>query len=343
MDSLSQLTLGAAVGEAVLGRKVGNKAILWGAIAGTIPDLDVFAAPLMNTVQGLLFHRSMTHSITFSILAAPLFGWLVYKLYKKRGKEEASWRAWSWLFFWALVTHPLLDNFTNWGTQFFWPFSHYRVAFNTIFIVDPLYTVPFLITVIVCLFLNRKNSKRRIFNFTGLTISTLYLAFTVFNKQYIDSKFEKSLSNQNIAFEQFMTNPTPLNNILWYGMVKTDENFLLGYYSLMDKEDHISFIELPRNEEDFPDLQQNKKIKLLEFISKGYYNFKKQDDHLYFNDLRFGLMNAWEDGPPKYAFSYLIKEKRDGTLKIITRSPREEGFKKEMFTQLYKRMIGQKL
>ena len=48
MDSLTQIVLGAAVGEATLGRKVGNKALLWGAIAGTIPDLDVVYIKLIG-------------------------------------------------------------------------------------------------------------------------------------------------------------------------------------------------------------------------------------------------------------------------------------------------------
>ena len=43
MDSLTQIVLGASVGEAALGRKVGNRAMVWGAIAGTIPDLDVIS------------------------------------------------------------------------------------------------------------------------------------------------------------------------------------------------------------------------------------------------------------------------------------------------------------
>ena len=80
MDSLTQIVLGAAVGEAVLGRKVGNKALLYGAIAGTIPDLDVISRSFVDTVTALEFHRGFTHSIVFSVLFAPVFGWLVSRL-----------------------------------------------------------------------------------------------------------------------------------------------------------------------------------------------------------------------------------------------------------------------
>ena len=34
MDAVTQIALGAAVGEATLGKKAGNKAVVWGAIAG---------------------------------------------------------------------------------------------------------------------------------------------------------------------------------------------------------------------------------------------------------------------------------------------------------------------
>lgn len=75
MDSLTQIVLGAAVGELVLGKKVGNKAILWGAIAGTIPDLDVLTRPFVDGLRANELHRGVTHSILFSAVMAPLLGW----------------------------------------------------------------------------------------------------------------------------------------------------------------------------------------------------------------------------------------------------------------------------
>jgi inner membrane protein len=82
MDSLTQIILGAACGEAVLGRKIGNKGLLFGAMGGTIPDLDVFFGGLIytNEIDIMLFHRGFMHSILFSVLAGFLFGWLAFKL-----------------------------------------------------------------------------------------------------------------------------------------------------------------------------------------------------------------------------------------------------------------------
>ena len=151
MDSLSQLVLGASVGEAVLGKRIGNKALLYGAIAGTIPDLDVLATRFTDTITGIELHRGFSHSIVFCILAAPVFGLLVHSIEKK---INLGWRPWALLFFWGLLTHTFLDVFTTWGTQLFWPLPT-RLAFNSVFVIDPLYTLPLLVCVLLLLFSKR--------------------------------------------------------------------------------------------------------------------------------------------------------------------------------------------
>ena len=192
MDSLTQIVLGAAVGEAVLGKKVGNKAMLYGAIAGTIPDLDILASYVTDTVTALEIHRGFTHSIFFSVFFAPIFGWLVsrYESYK-------DFKAWSWLFFWAFLTHPILDAHTTWGTQLFWPLE-YRLAFKSIFVIDPLYTLPFLLFLILAMFQKRDAPKRRLYNKVGIIISSSYLLLTFVLKGMAFNEFEMALKDQHI-------------------------------------------------------------------------------------------------------------------------------------------------
>ena len=197
MDSLTQIVLGAAVGEAVLGKKVGNKAMLYGAIAGTIPDLDVIARYFVDTVTATEWHRGFSHSILFSVLCAPLFGWMVWKLHSKAG---ASWKDWSWLFFWGLFTHPILDAFTTWGTQLFWPFD-VRLAFQNIFVIDPLYTLPFLIFLVLSAFEKRTSINRGRYSRLGLIISSSYLVLTLVLKGISYHFFVTGLEAQTIAFQ----------------------------------------------------------------------------------------------------------------------------------------------
>ena len=143
MDLVTQTALGAVVGEVVLGRKAGNKAILWGAAGGLIPDLDVLVVPLFSEVDGLFVHRGFSHSLVFAFLLAPLLGWLIYRIHRK--KMTITWRDWSLLVFWAAFTHPVLDYLTTYGTGAFLPFSGYRLEFGTIGIVDIFYTLPIIL------------------------------------------------------------------------------------------------------------------------------------------------------------------------------------------------------
>ena len=83
MDSLTQIVLGASVGELVLGKKIGNKAILWGAVAGTIPDLDVLLRYFTDEISATEMHRGFSHSIVFAVLIAPLLAWIANKLNQK--------------------------------------------------------------------------------------------------------------------------------------------------------------------------------------------------------------------------------------------------------------------
>ncbi len=321
MDTITQMTLGAAVGEATLGKKVGNKAILWGAVAGTLPDLDILAGPFLDPVSRMAFHRGMTHSVTFALLFAPLLGYLIYRIYQRR---EASWRDWSLLVFWAVVTHPLLDNFTSYGTQFFWPFSDYRIAWSTIFVIDPLYTLPLLIGVIAVMFLHRTSSRRRLLNYVGIGVSTAYLALTVVNKVYINSVFQDQLHQQNIAHSRILTSPTPFNNILWRGVAQGTEGYWEGYYSWFDKNQRVLFQFTRANHQALDHLKEQPSIKKLRWLTDGFYTVNSRNGFLYLNDMRYGRLNGWGKLEGEFVFSFRIQEKNlsaDRSLRVWRERP----------------------
>jgi inner membrane protein len=117
MDSLTQIALGAAVGEVALGRKIGNRAVLWGGICGMFPDLDV-VIPLGDAVKDFTYHRSASHSLFVLTLLTPFFVWMIIKLHPKTNHYRNRLVA---LVFLAFTTHILLDCFTVYGTQAFWP------------------------------------------------------------------------------------------------------------------------------------------------------------------------------------------------------------------------------
>ncbi len=295
MDSLTQIVLGAACGEAVLGKKIGNKALLFGAIGGTIPDLDVFIGSLLyhNEIDAMLFHRGFMHSILFSILGAFLIGWLVHKLYDT-GKRlhTTTQKDWILLFFWSLFTHPILDCFTPYGTQLFAPFSNYRVAFNNIAVADPLYTAPFLISLTILMFYKRQNSKRQFWLRLGVGLSSVYMLFTIFNKIYIDSVFKSSLKSEHISYDRYSTQPSILNNILWYGVAETETSYRVAFYSLFDTTNQFSeWQTIPKLRAIKPEDYEG--LKGLIWFSNGYYNVAPVTNNEYlYKDLRYPLVQT---------------------------------------------------
>lgn len=330
MDSLTQIVLGAAVGEVVLGRKVGNKAMIYGAVAGTIPDLDVFIGNFYDTVTALEIHRGFTHSVVFSLLAAPIFGFIVSRIH-----QQASWKDWSKLMFWSLFTHPLLDCFTTWGTQLFWPLD-LRIAFKSIFVIDPLYTLPFLICLIVASRFHRTSSKRQKFNSLGLLLSSSYLFITLLMKGITFAEFEDALHQQEIDYSNVETKPTPFNALLWSANVKTEDNFLIGEYSIFDTQP-IKFRVYPKQHQKIDQYRSYENLNRLIDVTNGWYTITEKEGNLYLNDLRFGLVSLNPDSE-KFAFSYKLEEKNNELL--ITEEPKNRADAQKLFVELWSRLKG---
>lgn len=339
MDSLTQIVLGAACGEAVLGKKIGNKALLFGAIGGTVPDLDVYVGSLLygNEIDAMLFHRGFMHSILFSVLATFALSWLVFKLYNSGKRKGTTTQAnWVSLFFWSLFTHPILDCFTPYGTQLFAPFSNYRVALNNIAVADPAYTLPFLICVVVLMFFNRNSQKRRLWLKLGLGISSVYMVFTLGNKLYVDSVFKKSLNENQINAKRFSTQPAIFNNILWYGIAETNTGYVVADYSLFDtKNRFLNFKTVPKQRDLKPTGYTD--IKGLAWFSNQYYSIYKIDENEYqYNDLRYPLLDT--ENPNSSVFSLLLY-RENNRLNMKPFEPKFDDFNDTM-KSLWERVKG---
>ncbi|MDG2448397.1 MAG: metal-dependent hydrolase, partial [Saprospiraceae bacterium] len=213
MDSITQAVLGAAIGEAVAGRKIGHKAAIAGAVIGTIPDLDVLFIPFLDEMTKMSFHRGYSHSILFCLVTAFLIAFAMSKI---KWIGDLSYRkAWMVSFF-ALFTHVLLDAFTTYGTQLLLPFSDWRISFDSINIVDPIYTLPLMTGLGFSIYLyNKKDSRRSLPNNLGLIASSIYLLFTLANKQHIQKEFYNQLKSQNLPSYGLLTVPVKIGNVQW--------------------------------------------------------------------------------------------------------------------------------
>lgn len=335
MDSLTQLTIGAAIGEAVLGKKLGNKAILWGAAAGTLPDLDVFPGMLLDTPDRLLFHRGFTHSLVFVVAATLIFAPLFYRYYKNQTTKK------EWYLYFGLIFGfgVLIDAFTTYGTQLLWPLR-YRFEFNTIFVVDPLFTLPMLFALIPAMFRSKNHRNRTRLVNAGLMISGIYLLFTLANKQFISHSFRSALENQEIEYSGMVTNPTPLNQVLWTAVVETGDQYLIGYYSHFDVDRNVNFVALQKNHQLLESYARFDNVQKIIRFTKGYYTVEKIDQGFLINDLRFGQITDWETGEGEFVFRYIINT--DETPPAVTQADRTFEGSGKLLTQLWQRMWGKR-
>lgn len=337
MDSLTQIVLGASVGEAILGKKVGYRAAIWGAIAGTIPDLDVLAKYLMNPIDSLLVHRGFSHSILFCLLAAPLMGFIVHKIHKN---QSATVKDWSWLFFWGFYTHPLLDAFTTWGTQLFWPIES-RLAFKSIFVIDPVYTLPFLLFLLLAITQKKESPKRHMWNRLGLLVSTSYLLLTFLNKLMLTPVFEAALDKQGIQYTRIETKPMPLQNFLWTANVEADSGYYIGYYSRFDRDKNVRFHYYPHNKH-LLEAHQSEAIAKAIFMTQNWYAVDLKEDTFVIHDLRFGIMGDFNTGEGEFVFDYLAIPFQDSDSMDYHIEQKRNSFENgaELFDALSRRIKG---
>lgn len=284
MDSLTQLTLGAAVGEAVLGRRAGRKAAAWGAVCGTLPDLDTLY-PFADAVAAFTWHRGYSHSLLVLCLLAPLLAWLIVKIHPQ---ERARLHRWLLLTLLALLTHALLDCFTVYGTQIFLPFSDLPVAWSAVFIIDPFYTAPLAAGVLCAVFLRH----RRRWNYAGLTLSAVYLIAALAVKAQVNAAAEHNIAAQNIAATKTLTTPMPFNIALWRVLVMEDGGYREGFYSLLDDDDGIGFTRHASDDRLLGDAG-GEDFARLRWFSRGFYKVWRDGGRIIFSDLRMGMLETF--------------------------------------------------
>lgn len=293
MDSLTQAALGAAVGHVAAGKEAGRKAIVVGAVAGTLPDLDVLFSPLMDSVAQLAWHRGISHSFLFAVVAAPAFGAIARRLL---GPDSASFARWSMLAFWAFVTHGLLDSLTIYGTGLFEPFSDARLAFNLLFIIDPVYTLPLLFGLIMAARTKTDRLRSVRWCVIGLAVSTLYLGFAGLSKSHANRVFEEHFAEKGLPGVEFMSSATPFNTLLWRGLARTDDGHYEAFYSIVADDEPSGFRFIPRSQELLDPIEGTRALAGAKWFSQGFYAAGLVDGSPVLHDLRFGQV-GFDGGP----------------------------------------------
>jgi inner membrane protein len=294
MDSVTQVLLGASIGVAVMGRRTALwKSALWGGVAGLLPDLDVLldhGDPILNMIR----HRAESHALLLLTLFAFPMAWAVSRIHC----QPQLYARWWWALMLALVTHPLLDLMTIYGTQVFHPFSDEAYGLGSMFIVDPVYSLPLLAGVVAALRVKTVGRALAI-NGWALAFSTAYLAWSALAQWGVTQHARQSLQAQGLPSQHLLVTPAPLSTLVWRVVALDGERFHEGFYALMDGGRTIRFVAherggaLAAQNADHPQLQR------LARFTDGFFKVQRNNDKLVVTDLRMGQ-------EPDYVFSFDI-------------------------------------
>ncbi len=306
MDSITQMALGASIAGAVAGKTLGRTALITGAALGTLPDLDVildYGSAVANFTQ----HRGFTHSLFVLIplaivLAAALWRW----------RPTLGFPRWLALTLLVLVTHPLLDSFTTYGTQIFWPLGT-PVALSSIFIIDPLYTLPLLAGCLV--FLLRPAAPRALA--AGLAVSTLYLGWTLFAQQIITERVQPALADAGLQDARVLVQPMPFNTVLWRATALTEREHVEIVTGFFDGDAPLNLEYFPRRPDLARALSAFPEAQRLEWFTRGFLEYGTQDNRVTATDIRLGI-------PGAHPFTFVLARQTGDELQPLTssRTPR---------------------
>ncbi len=292
MDSLSQAVLGASVAGACAPAGHRGKAMLLGAGLGTLPDLDVFI-DFGGAVENFTYHRGFSHSL-FVLAPFSVMLWLLLRRWWAPVREDPlRWLAAISL---TLLTHPLLDAHTAYGTQLFWPLTVPPASWATLFIIDPLYTLPLLIGVLVATFRRRvAGTALRV----GLVISTLYVGWSWIAQTIVERNVEDALAKMQLQDAPVFMTPTPFNTLLWRVVVMTEDGHLEGFDSLLVDEGTMRFAEYPSDTDAMQQASDMWAVGRLRWFAQDFVKAWVEDDRLIMSDLRMGQ-------EPFYVFSHAV-------------------------------------
>ncbi|MBZ5859208.1 metal-dependent hydrolase [Flavihumibacter profundi] len=335
MDSITHIALGACIGEVFFDKKIGKKALLWGALAQSLPDIDFIAGGWMPVAQELLAHRGFTHSILFIAIMTPVMSLTADRVHRP---HDIAMKKWLLFFGFEMLVHIFLDGFNNYGTGWLEPFSHQRFSFNAIYVADPFFSLWPGIAAAVLFLIPIFSPRRKFWYRFGILLPAFYLCYCTINKITIDRDVRKILASQHIPSERYFTTPAPLNNWLWYVVSGNDSGYYVGFRSLFDREKQMTFNFFPRNDSLLKPMANHEDLQRLVRFSQQFYTVEKWGDSLVFNDLRFGQIIGWKDPREKFVFHYFLQHPNDN--KLVVQRGRFAKWDKEVALSLIQRIGG---
>ncbi len=313
MDSLSQIVLGGALAAAIAPAGHRRAALLAGAALGTLPDLDGIPLALLfdDPVMRMTWHRSLSHSL----FVLPFVATLIWWLYKRRGGRVAeSPVRWFFAMQAALITHPLLDAFTVYGTQLWWPLKTPPTMWSSLFIIDPLYTLWLLIACVVAWRARERAIAQRAL-VAGLVLSTAYVGWSLLAKARVDRAADEALAAIGLQDAPRFSVPMPFNTLLWRVVAMTPEGYVEGERSLVADRGAMRFVARPSDVAALREVADYDAVARLRWFNHGFMKAQQRDGTLVVSDLRMGL-------EPDYIFNFAVAERNSPAWREIP--PRQQ-------------------
>ena len=287
MDPLSQACLGASLSQSSTGdRSKQLSALIIGGLSGMVPDLDVFIRSAEDPLLFLEYHRQFTHSLFFVPFGALICTFLFYLFMKK----NLSFKQIYLFSFLGFATHGLLDACTSYGTQLYWPFSSLRVAWNTVSIIDPLFTLPVLLLILLAVI-----KKEALYARLSLLYVVLFMSFGLLQKQRAEEVINELAQSRGHQIEKVLAKPSFANRHVWKLMYEHDGRFYVDAVKLLWRAQVIqgSSVQKLDIERDFPwlssDSQQAKDIERFRWFSNDFLALSESDEN-FIIDARYSFL-----------------------------------------------------
>jgi inner membrane protein len=290
MELITQGILGAAVSQAGFQRRLGRRAALWGAIIGLLPDADVIVGLSKDPFAEALYHRGFTHSLWFAPTLAPLLGYLLWLFYKRHTPDNPG-ELFSWiaLSFWALITHPLLDVFTVYGTQLLSPFSNFRFCFPSIPIVEPIYSLTLLAGVIAALVFHKRSILACILVSLSLLLTSSYLFYGLEINDKAETFARSQLEHEGLKLPQLRVYTTLFTMDSRRVVLQTPSETRIGFISVKNPKP-IEWIHIPKSQQPFlSEIKDTRAFQIFNWFTSNDYFVTTEVGRFRIHDARYGL------------------------------------------------------
>lgn len=297
MDPLSQASLGASLSQSFAKDKTRQiSAMIVGALAGMAPDLDVFIRSDIDPMLFLEFHRQFTHSLIFipvGALICALVFYVVVRWFHARSKSSRARLTFAQIYLFSFLgyaTHGLLDACTSYGTQLFWPFSNERFAWNTVSIIDPLFTLPILF---LCVFAALKQNPR--YAQIAFVYAVLFLSLGIVQKHRAESAMLELAHTRGHQIERSHVKPSFGNRHLWKIIYESDGRYYVDAVKLLSGIEYFEGTSIQKLDikRDFPwlpaDSQQAKDVERFRWFSSDFLAVSETDPN-FIIDIRYSFI-----------------------------------------------------